>query len=98
MKAKAQPQNIITAALWDYALGPTESSHWCTGSWLEGGGTEAKPPQSHSVNTDAGSHPSVDFGIQILVGPPAVPTPCPDTGWIRKCWLKIVTLEILKLF
>lgn len=56
-----------------------------------GGGTEAKPPQSHSVNTDAGPHPGVDFGIQIL------PTPCPDTGWIRKRWLKIVTLEILKL-
>lgn len=63
MKPKAQPQNIISAVLWDYALDPTEFSHWGTGRRLEMRGTEGKPSQSHSVNSDAGAHPDVDFGI-----------------------------------
>lgn len=60
--------------------------------------TESKSSQSHSVNTDAGPRPGVDFGIQTLMDLPAVPTPCPDTGWIGKVWVNVMTLEILKLF
>lgn len=63
MKPKAQLQNIITAALWDYALDPTEFSHWGTERRLEMRGTEGKLSQSHSANTNAGPCPGMDFGI-----------------------------------
>lgn len=66
MKPKAQPQNIITAALWDYGLDPTESSLWGTERRLKMREAEDKSSQSHSVNTDAGSRP-----VRILVYRPS---------------------------